>query len=183
MSKRHEMLHAQLLISGVERYCYPPIQTFNGRCLIIHYHQMLQSVAHGICRNSINILTAIGISHFVAITASLKYYQTNHTLSISWGKSLRPPPSTVCRDSRLARCKPEGIGRATRRKEVPVCRDIYKYPPLFGLIIYYHYCRCVKSIRAGGEEEVAHSHLVVVGFDGMGEQSLTPPYWQDLLFV
>lgn len=132
MSKRHEMLHAQLLISGVERYCYPPpIQTFNGRCLIIHYHQMLQSVAHGICRNSINILTAIGISHFVAITASLKYYQTNHTLSISWGKSLRPPPSTVCRDSRLARCKPEGIGRATRRKEVPVCRDIYKYPPIW----------------------------------------------------
>ena len=45
----------------------------------------------------------------------------------------------------------------------------------FCLIIHYHYCRCVKSIRAGGEEEVAHSHLVIVSFDGMGEQSLTPP--------
>ena len=56
----------------------------------------------------------------------------------------------------------------------------YRYPPIqtfrgFCLIIHYHYCRCVKSIRAGGEEEVAHSHLVIVSFDGMGEQSLTPP--------
>lgn len=74
MSERHEMFHAQLLIPGIERYRYPPIQTFKGLFLIIHYH----------------------------------------------------------------------------------------------------YCRCVETIRVGGEEEVAHSHLVVVGLDGVGEQSFTP---------
>ena len=36
------------------------------------------------------------------------------------------------------------------------------------LIIFNHYRRGVESIVASSKEEVAHPHLVIVGFDSMG---------------
>lgn len=41
-------------------------------------------------------------------------------------------------------------------------------PTLLGLIIFNHYRRGIKTIVASGKEEVAHPHLVIVGFDGVG---------------
>lgn len=36
------------------------------------------------------------------------------------------------------------------------------------LIIFNHYRRGVEAIVASSKEEVAHPHLVIVGFDSMG---------------
>jgi hypothetical protein len=38
----------------------------------------------------------------------------------------------------------------------------------FPLIIFNHYRRGVEAIVASSKKEIAHSHFVVVGFDGVG---------------
>lgn len=44
MAERHEVLYAQLLIPGVYRYGYPPIQVFIGFILIILYKDTMRTL-------------------------------------------------------------------------------------------------------------------------------------------